>query len=162
MTTYTDEIAKGLTRVYTQNSLHEGVELADMRMVILSDLHKGQRDRADDFQGCERTYLAAADHYWGDQYELLLRVSFRSPGAVVDLSPKFGCDPEDLAEWGFDEASLWAPYERESGTQAPKRTLNSYTFQRKVMLALKKDIDTRPHGKLVRRVKYYCDVLLRE
>ena len=72
------------------------------------------------------------------------------------------CDPADLAEWGFDEASLWAPYEQETGTQAPKRTLNSYTFQRRVMLALKKDIDTRPHGKLVRRVKYYCDVLLRE
>jgi ornithine decarboxylase len=31
-----------------------------------------------------------------DQVELLLRVSFRSPGAVVDLSRKFGCDPEDL------------------------------------------------------------------
>ncbi len=33
-----------------------------------------------------------------DQAELLLRVSFRSPGAVVDLSRKFGCDPEDLIE----------------------------------------------------------------
>jgi ornithine decarboxylase len=33
-----------------------------------------------------------------DQCELLLRVSFRSPGAVVDLSRKFGCDPEDLLE----------------------------------------------------------------
>ena len=32
------------------------------------------------------------------QCELLLRVSFRSPGAVVDLSRKFGCDPEDLLE----------------------------------------------------------------
>ena len=28
--------------------------------------------------------------------ELLLRVSFRNPGAVCDLSRKFGCDPEDL------------------------------------------------------------------
>jgi len=27
--------------------------------------------------------------------ELLLRVSFRSPGAMCDLSRKFGCDPED-------------------------------------------------------------------
>src|ERR1044072_5211896 len=27
--------------------------------------------------------------------ELLLRVSFRSPGAVCDLSRKFGCDPEN-------------------------------------------------------------------
>jgi len=33
-----------------------------------------------------------------DRAELLLRVSFRSPGAVVDLSRKFGCDPEDLLE----------------------------------------------------------------
>lgn len=31
-----------------------------------------------------------------DHAELLLRVSFRSPGAVSDLSRKFGCDPEDL------------------------------------------------------------------
>jgi ornithine decarboxylase len=30
--------------------------------------------------------------------ELLLRVSFRSPGAVCDLSRKFGCDPERLLE----------------------------------------------------------------
>jgi len=29
---------------------------------------------------------------------LLLRVSFRSPGAVCDLSRKFGCDPEDAVE----------------------------------------------------------------
>ncbi|HET7811525.1 MAG TPA: type III PLP-dependent enzyme [Steroidobacteraceae bacterium] len=33
-----------------------------------------------------------------ERAELLLRVSFRSPGAVVDLSRKFGCDPEDLLE----------------------------------------------------------------
>ena len=32
----------------------------------------------------------------GGRAELLLRVSFRAPGAVVDLSRKFGCDPEDL------------------------------------------------------------------
>jgi ornithine decarboxylase len=32
----------------------------------------------------------------GGGAELLLRVSFRAPGAVCDLSRKFGCDPEDL------------------------------------------------------------------
>jgi ornithine decarboxylase len=31
-----------------------------------------------------------------EDIELLLRVSFRSPGAVCDLSRKFGCDPEAL------------------------------------------------------------------
>ena len=87
MTTYADEIAKGLTRVYTQNSVHEGVELADMRMVIVSDLHKGQRDRADDFLNCEQTYLAAADHYWADQYELLL---------LGDIEELWECWPEPV------------------------------------------------------------------
>jgi ornithine decarboxylase len=33
-----------------------------------------------------------------DRAELLLRVSFRSPGAVCDLSRKFGCDPEQAVE----------------------------------------------------------------
>ncbi|HUI60390.1 MAG TPA: type III PLP-dependent enzyme [Steroidobacteraceae bacterium] len=44
---------------------------------------------------------------------LLLRVSFRNPGAVCDLSRKFGCDPEDLlglarqaAELGIDVRGL--------------------------------------------------------
>jgi ornithine decarboxylase len=32
------------------------------------------------------------------QAQLLLRVSFRCPGAVCDLSRKFGCDPEDVLE----------------------------------------------------------------
>ncbi|MEY2853321.1 MAG: hypothetical protein RL030_453 [Pseudomonadota bacterium] len=33
-----------------------------------------------------------------DRAELLLRVSFRSPGAVSDLSRKFGCEPESALE----------------------------------------------------------------
>ncbi|MFT3907410.1 MAG: type III PLP-dependent enzyme [Steroidobacteraceae bacterium] len=37
---------------------------------------------------------------------LLLRVSFRSPGAVVDLSRKFGCDPEQAVELARLAASL--------------------------------------------------------
>ncbi len=46
---------------------------------------------------------------YGERARLLLRVSFRSPGAVCDLSRKFGCDPEDAlalarlaAESGID------------------------------------------------------------
>jgi ornithine decarboxylase len=37
---------------------------------------------------------------------LLLRVSFRSPGAVCDLSRKFGCDPEDAVQLARLAASL--------------------------------------------------------
>jgi ornithine decarboxylase len=49
----------------------------------------------------------------GAEVRLLLRVSFRSPGAVCDLSRKFGCDPEDAlalarlaAELGIDVGGL--------------------------------------------------------
>ena len=41
-----------------------------------------------------------------DEAQLLLRVSFRSPGAVVDLSRKFGCDPEAVLELARIAAGL--------------------------------------------------------
>ncbi|MFI4913986.1 MAG: type III PLP-dependent enzyme [Steroidobacterales bacterium] len=43
---------------------------------------------------------------YGEQAALLLRVSFRSPGAVCDLSRKFGCDPEDAVELARLAAAL--------------------------------------------------------
>jgi len=71
-------------------------------------------------------------------------------------------DPGDLEAWHWPVDALWAPIEMAGGAPAPKIARNSYTFQRRVMLALKKDIHSRPHGKIVKRVKYYCDVLLRD
>ena len=71
-------------------------------------------------------------------------------------------DEADLAAWQWPSEALWAPIEAAGGTPAPKPPRNNYTLQRRIMLALKKDIHSRPHGKLVKRVKYYCDVLLRE
>jgi hypothetical protein len=68
----------------------------------------------------------------------------------------------DLAAWQWPPEALWAPLEAAGGGPAPKPPRNNYTLQRRIMLALKRDIHSRPHGKLVKRVKYYCDVLLRE
>jgi ornithine decarboxylase len=42
----------------------------------------------------------------GERARLLLRVSFRSPGAVCDLSRKFGCDPEHFLALARLAASL--------------------------------------------------------
>jgi len=42
----------------------------------------------------------------GERARLLLRVSFRSPGAVCDLSRKFGCDPENFLALARLAASL--------------------------------------------------------
>jgi ornithine decarboxylase len=43
---------------------------------------------------------------YGERADLLLRISFRSPGAMCDLSRKFGCDPEDAVELARLAASL--------------------------------------------------------
>jgi ornithine decarboxylase len=54
--------------------------------------------------------------------ELLLRVSFRAPGVVSDLSRKFGCDPEDALELSRLAAKLGIPLRGFSfhvGSQAP-------------------------------------------
>jgi len=73
---------------------------------------------------------------------------------------------EDLRLWGFDKAQLMAPLEqarREGDVAAFKKPdTNNYVLQRRIMLALKKDIRHRPHGRLLERVRYYCNVLLRE
>ncbi|MFT3921976.1 MAG: sulfotransferase [Myxococcales bacterium] len=69
----------------------------------------------------------------------------------------------DLETWGYPRASVFEALEQGSASKLPKPPVwNKYVFQRRVMLALKKDIATRPHGKLLKKVKYYCDVLLRE
>ena len=55
--------------------------------------------------------------------ELLLRVSFRSPGAVSDLSRKFGCDPEAALELARLAAKLGITVRGFSfhvGSQAPQ------------------------------------------
>jgi Sulfotransferase family len=76
-------------------------------------------------------------------------------------------DPDDVRTWGYDPDRLLEPLAAaEQAGMAPRAPgrpkLNGFTLQRKVMLALKKDIEHRPHGKLIQRVRYYCNVLLRE
>lgn len=70
--------------------------------------------------------------------------------------------PADLETWGWKRENLFDALSSAGGAAPPKPVLNAYTFQRKVMLALKKDIHQRPHGAVVKRLRYYCDVLLRD
>jgi ornithine decarboxylase len=57
-----------------------------------------------------------------DQAKLLLRVSYRSPGAVSDLSRKFGCDPEralDLARLAAQQGIDVLGFSFHVGSQSP-------------------------------------------
>ncbi len=91
-------------------------------------------------------------------------VELREDAAKRALAEKMiaAVSDEDLETWGDPRASVFDLVASAGGSAPPKPTLNAYTIQRRVLLALKKDIDKRPHGKLVKRVRYYCDVLLRE
>ncbi|MFW6067857.1 MAG: sulfotransferase family protein [Myxococcota bacterium] len=71
-------------------------------------------------------------------------------------------DPADLETWGWPKRLLWDALQESRGATPPRPVWNGYTFQRRVLMALKKDIHDRPHGRLVKRIRYYCDVLLRE
>ena len=79
-----------------------------------------------------------------DQAELLLRVSFRSPGAVVDLSRKFGCDPEDLLELARLARKLGIPVRGLSfhvGSQAadPSKHVEAITVCSKLMATARRE-----------------------
>ena len=71
-------------------------------------------------------------------------------------------DPADLELWGYPKEKFFEALTRAGDAAQPSRTLNAYTVQRKIMLALKKDIHERPHGKVIKKLRYYCDVLLRD
>jgi hypothetical protein len=75
-------------------------------------------------------------------------------------------DPADLQTWGYPVANIFEPLHQATGSSKPAKSalpkMNNYVFQRRVLIALKKDIHNRPLGKLVKRVRYYCDVLLRD
>jgi hypothetical protein len=74
-------------------------------------------------------------------------------------------DEADLAAWGYPKEQLLDPAEQAGGRHAGadwRWVLDSYRLKRRIFLALRKDIHTNRLGRAVRRVKYYCDVLLRE
>ncbi len=76
-----------------------------------------------------------------------------------------GVDPVDLQMWGYTYDSAMAPIHYHAGAALsvrPRTPLNWYTFQRKVLMGLRKNVHNRPHGKLLKKVKYYCDVILRD
>lgn len=100
--------------------------------------------------------VTASVHKWAAELS-------REP-AKLELARRMidSLDPDDLALWGWPVERIFDALEEVGGVAPPRPVLNAYTMQRKVMLALKKDIHERPHGKVIKRLRYYCDVLLRE
>lgn len=81
---YSAKVAKALDKVYDQPSgwlarrrakrrnLVEKAKLADLKIVVMSDLHRGTGDKADDFRRSHRAYRAALGWYLEQGYALWL------------------------------------------------------------------------------------------
>ena len=68
---YDEKVAAGLDRAFKAAGTRD-VQVSQLRLVILSDLHRGARDGADDFQRCEPAYSAALGWYLERGYQLYL------------------------------------------------------------------------------------------
>jgi hypothetical protein len=74
---------------------------------------------------------------------------------------------EDLAIWGFTRESLWKPVENVKPETALKvqskaRKWDRYHLQRRVLVRLRKNIRTNALGRVLGRMRFTIDVLLRE
>ena len=63
------EVKRALTRAY-EDATEQTVAAEDVRIVVISDLHRGTRDGADDHQRCEPALCAALAWYLEDGYSL--------------------------------------------------------------------------------------------
>ncbi len=74
---------------------------------------------------------------------------------------------EDLAVFGYDHASLWAPLDgvdpaKAKLAQSKAKQWDRYHLERRALVWLRKDIHNKPWGKLLARFRFFADVLLRE
>lgn len=73
-----------------------------------------------------------------------------------------GLNADDLNTWGYPRESLLDDVATAQAGPPPKERLNAYRLQRKLLLTLRKDIHTNRLGQVVKGIRYYCDVLLRD
>ncbi|MEN8182473.1 MAG: sulfotransferase [Myxococcota bacterium] len=85
------------------------------------------------------------------------------PGKLAQAREILGrlLDP-DLETWGHPRGEIEAELEAVRSTDAaPRRRLSRYRLERKLVVALRRNIHTNALGRLVRRARDLCDVLLR-
>ena len=100
--------------------------------------------------------------------------SERKANSIADLSSMqtdgankmvAAIDDADLETWGFPRATFFQPVEeaaRRGNLRLPSRPpLDRFQLQRKILVRLRRNIDRNAFGRLVRRTRLLCDVLLR-
>jgi UDP-2,3-diacylglucosamine pyrophosphatase LpxH len=99
------KIAAGLSRALDSDQTESrDVDIDGARLVILSDLHKGTRDGADDFFRCERAYNAALAYYLESGYDLYV---------LGDVEELWENDPEPVLAAYEETLALEAEFHRQ-------------------------------------------------
>ena len=105
--------------------------------------------------GCE---VVAVDRYPGAP---AMQVADRFEVIARQLA---GVAAEDLEAWGYPREALWTPL-AEADPAAwrgqHRRRWQRYRWERRLLVALRRDIHRRPLGRVLRQVRAGCDVLLR-
>jgi hypothetical protein len=88
------------------------------------------------------------------------------PAKLAIVRDMVGAIPDaDLETWGFPRATFFAPVEaaaKAGARPAPKPPFfDRYRLQRKMLVMLRRNIQTNAFGRVVKRVRLVCDVLLR-
>ena len=68
---------------------------------------------------------------------------------------------DDLEAWGYPIESFWDAMGDVQEAATPRASLNTYRVKKQVLHALRRNIHENALGKVVKKVRYYCDVLLR-
>jgi UDP-2,3-diacylglucosamine pyrophosphatase LpxH len=116
---YEQRIRKGLDEAYGRTQPRP-LELDGQRLVFLSDLHKGTRDKgADDFLACERAYGVCLEHYYDEAYRLFVLGDVEElwedwPAKVIEkyrdtlqLEARFHKEDRYIRLWGNHD-DLWS------------------------------------------------------
>ena len=70
---------------------------------------------------------------------------------------------EDLSLWGYDPGSIFEPvYSCQNKiSEIKKPPFDGFQLQRKVLLFLRRNIHKNTLGKIIKKIRFFCDILLR-
>lgn len=68
---------------------------------------------------------------------------------------------EDLETWGYSRQELARQLDSVDGARPKRARLTRYTAQRKLLVPLRRNIHHNAFGRLIRKLRTACDVLLR-
>lgn len=72
-------------------------------------------------------------------------------------------DPTHLEAWGYPIEDFWSALDTsESAPTPPFARFNRYWLKRQVLLGVRRNVGDNALGDTLRRLRYYCDVLLRD